>query len=123
MEPGTPPIHTDTPIGDVARIHVHGELGGDEEPALEGHLGGAARSGARDVVIDLSDVSYVSARALRQLVAARRRFARSGRRLVVIAPDGPVRRAAQLAGPGALETYASEAEALGDSTGSASGNA
>jgi anti-anti-sigma factor len=101
----------DEPLNDVVRIHVHGELAGAQEVVLAGHLGTAARTDARDVVIDLTDVSYVSARALRQLVAGRRQLARAGRRLVVIAPEGPVRRAVQLAGPGALKAYSTESEA------------
>jgi anti-anti-sigma factor len=123
VAPGIPAIHMDDPVGDVARIHVHGELAGDQESALAGHLGGAARSGARDVVIDLSDVTYVSSRALRQLVTARRELAKRGRRLLVVAPEGPVRRAVHLAGPGALEAYDSEREALNGRTGRSSGDA
>ena len=116
MHPGVPAIHMDNPVGDVARIHARGELAGDQESALEDHLGGAARSGARDVVVDLHDVTYVSARALRALVTARRRLARKGCRLVIVVPEGAVRRAVQLAGPGALEVYDSEQDALRAST-------
>ena len=113
----------DDPVGDVANIHAHGELGADQESALEGSLGGAARSGAREVLVDLADVTYISARVLRQLVVARRRLARTGRSLIVVAPDGPVRRAIELAGPGALEVYDSEGDALDAVARRASGNA
>jgi anti-sigma B factor antagonist/stage II sporulation protein AA (anti-sigma F factor antagonist) len=113
----------DDPVDDVARIHAHGELAGPQEPVLEGSLAEAARSGARDVLVDLSDVTYVSARVLRQLVVARRRLARTGRGLVVVAPEGPVRRAIELAGPGALDVYDSEREALDAVARRASGNA
>jgi anti-anti-sigma factor len=117
MKRGASAIHMEQPIHKVARIQVQGELGSAEERALASHLGGAARSEARDVIVDLTAVRYVSARALRQLVSARRQLAREGRRLILIAPEGPVRRAAELAGPGALEVYADEAEAFDDEAG------
>ena len=94
----------------VIRMVVRGHLGGRDEPSFTEHLTSASRSTARDLLVDLTEVTYVTARALRQLVVARRHLRKEGRRLIVIAGEGPVRRAVELAGPGALDVYADEDE-------------
>lgn len=111
MPPGAA-IKMIDPTAGVVRLVIAGDLDGTDETVLAAYLGAASREDTRTVIVDMTEVTHVSARALRQLVLGRRRLGEQHRRLLVIAGEGPVHRALELAGPGALELYDSEREAL-----------
>jgi anti-sigma B factor antagonist len=51
-----------------------------------------AQSGTGDLIIDLTNVSYLDSTGLGILLSTLRRFTRSGRRLSIVCPGGSVRR-------------------------------
>ena len=61
-------------------------------------LDGAVSSGAREIVVDLAGVDYVSSAGLEVLGRAARRVAAMGGRLVLAAAQPPVKVALDLAG-------------------------
>lgn len=52
----------------------------------------------RDVVVDLSDLTFIDAAGLRALARTAHRVHRAGRRLHLVRPDGNLRRLLRLAG-------------------------
>lgn len=83
-------------------------------PALREQLAEAIDAGRGDVVVDLSGVTFIDSRGLSALLNALRRMTRSRRRLVIVAPGGPVRRVFEMSGlTGTFTIVGSRSEALG----------
>ena len=72
----------------------------------------ALDAGARDLWIDLSEVEFIDSTGIHALLAVRTRVEALNRRLAVICPIGPIRRAFSLTGlDEALPLYTSRDEA------------
>jgi anti-sigma B factor antagonist len=65
--------------GTAARLRVMGELDASTAPDLSDLCLTVYNEGARDVVIDLTDTSFLDSSGLRALVGARQLFATDGR--------------------------------------------
>jgi anti-sigma B factor antagonist len=81
-------------------------------PALPAAIEAALDSGARDLWIDLSDVTFIDSTGIHALLDARRRVGTNGCRLAVICPAGTARRTLTLCGAdSALPLFATRDEA------------
>lgn len=67
-----------------------GRLDGMSAPAFEARLGEAIDAGARELVVDLSRVDYLSSKGLSALLAAGKRMKRAEGRMVLAAARGAV---------------------------------
>ena len=56
-------------VGDTAVVRLHGDIDIEVARRLGGAAAGLVRSGARNIVIDCADVSYLDSSGLRVLVA------------------------------------------------------
>jgi stage II sporulation protein AA (anti-sigma F factor antagonist) len=98
-EPTAPDLVVSTRmIGDLAFVHVHGELDVMTNPQLRGRLAGLASMGARHIVIDLADVTFLGVEAVRVLVDAHQWLAARGGRLTLSSPSRMARRVFELTG-------------------------
>ncbi|HTL46063.1 MAG TPA: STAS domain-containing protein [Vicinamibacterales bacterium] len=82
---------------ETVTVSVTGRVSNATSANLEEALEQAA-AGAREVVLDLAGVDYVSSAGLQVLARASERLAGSGGRLVLAAAQPPVRVALELAG-------------------------
>jgi anti-sigma B factor antagonist len=78
--------------GDIVVLRLHGELDLKTAPDLRIRLGDVVRRCDADVVLDLEGVSFIDSTGLAAMLNALRRLTRAGRRLAVVAPEGPVER-------------------------------
>ncbi|MFD5559265.1 STAS domain-containing protein [Kitasatospora griseola] len=78
-------------------VRVNGEIDLDTAPALRRALA-AALDAHREVVLDLSEVTFMDCAGLGAVVRARNQADRSGRRLVLRGTSGCVVRLLELAG-------------------------
>jgi anti-sigma B factor antagonist len=81
----------------VRVIAVGGEIDIATAPQLSTRLNVAVRCSAGGVVVDLSGVELIDSTGIAVLLNALRRMTRSRRRLALVCPGGPVRRALRLA--------------------------
>ena len=98
MDPGE--AFSVTMAGDGARMTVAatGEVDLLVAPELRTALVDATQSGADEVALDLSSVSFIDSTGLSVIVDAWRRLDADGRRLVVTAASEPVSRVVTTAG-------------------------
>ena len=87
--------------GAVAVISVAGEVDIGTAPALHSALEHAYLEGADDILVDLSDTSFIESSGLRTLLIASQKASRAGC-LSVVCPNANVRRVFELTGLGAL---------------------
>lgn len=80
-----------------AVVMVSGEVDIVTAPVLQRHLDSVIAAGRPTVIVDLSGTTFLDARGIGTLVAARKQVARSGGRLVVRRPPSLVRRVLELA--------------------------
>ncbi len=78
-------------------VRVSGDVDIVTAPVLQRHLDSAIAAGRPTVVIDLSETTFLDARGVGVLVAARKHIARNGGRLVLRKPPALVRRVLELA--------------------------
>jgi anti-sigma B factor antagonist len=91
-------VHDQGTVGEpVLVLRFAGELDGLATAAVRRRLERAITGGARRIVVDLSEVTFVESISLATLVAARHRLAPDGR-LAVVADDGFVRLVLEAAG-------------------------
>ena len=88
-QPGPPTVLT---------LTLNGRLDADGTDRFAGLLAVCIDRGDRRIVLDLKDVSYMSSVGLRVLVLAAKRLAPLGGRLVLCAPQAPVRHLLDVAG-------------------------
>jgi anti-sigma B factor antagonist len=89
---------TDAREGDRAVVTVSGEIDIATAGQVREALLRAGETGAPEVVVDLSDVSFMDSTGLNALVVAHKAIGGDGRRLVIVCPDGPARRAIDVSG-------------------------
>jgi anti-anti-sigma factor len=78
-------------------LRVIGEIDLVTAPVLQRSIDAAVASGRPTIVIDLSGTTFLDARGVGALVAARKQANRSGTRLVIRKPPALVRRVLELA--------------------------
>jgi len=101
-----------TQVGQHTVIAADGEIDLVTAYRLENAAEDALDSGAHDLWIDLSDVEFIDSTGIHALLQVRSRAAALNRRLAVICPIGPIRRAFGLTGlDEALPLYTSRDEA------------
>jgi anti-sigma B factor antagonist len=101
-----------TQVGQRTVVAAVGEIDLITAQRLEKAAADALDSGTRDLWIDLSDVEFIDSTGIHALLEVRSRVAALNRRLAVICPFGPIRRAFGLTGlDEALPLYASRDEA------------
>ena len=97
-------------------LRPEGRLDSIHGPVLEEALQGLLERGTRRIVIDLSEVSYVSSRGLRAFLVCAKRAAAAGGRLVVCSAQEFVRNAFLMTGMhgllGGFETCADAVSSL-----------
>jgi anti-sigma B factor antagonist len=109
------------PAGAAQLVVASGDLDFATAPRLSVMLGELAREDAGEACVDLSEVTFVDSTGLSALLTAARRFERAHRRLVlVVPPDGPVRRLLEMTQMlDAFEVHEDRAAALGAAAGAA----
>jgi anti-sigma B factor antagonist len=92
--PGPVAFHIDdeTGPGTTAVFSVHGELDLHEAPELQDRIAAAIDRGARLILVDLSDVTFIDSMALGVLLAAVQRLGSTGGRLRLVVPNPHIRR-------------------------------
>jgi anti-sigma B factor antagonist len=101
-----------TQVGQRTVLAAVGEIDLITAPRLEEAAAQALDSGALELWIDLSEVEFIDSTGIHALLAVRSSVEALHRRLAVICPVGPIRRAFGLTGlDEALPLYASREEA------------
>jgi anti-anti-sigma factor len=92
-----PSIVPNSPVPVVA---LRGELDLGKTRELGSQLGEIAGDPGVAAVLDLTDVTFLDSVALGVILKAASRFRRQAKRLVIVAPPGPVLRLLELSGVG-----------------------
>lgn len=101
-----------TQVGQRTVVAAAGEIDLITAQRLETAAGAALDRGAQDLWIDISDVEFIDSTGIHALLQVRGRVHALNRRLAVICPLGPIRRAFLLTGlDEALPLYTSRDEA------------
>jgi anti-sigma B factor antagonist len=95
-------------VGDRLVLHLEGEIDIATAPRLEAALHEAMESGTEEVWVDLVGVRFIDSTGISLLLRATLEL-NGPRRLAVICPDGPARRALELCGIGKLLALFGEA--------------
>jgi anti-sigma B factor antagonist len=91
--PGAPfEIEVSSAEGKVEVVALRGELDSDEAPAFDRVLEELRAAGAREIVIDLSELSFIDSSGISVLVGAARACSAERGTLVVASPTPHVRR-------------------------------
>ena len=77
-------------------LALRGELDLRTAPSLRVQLADLVRRCDTDVVLDLEGVVFIDSTGLAAMLNVLRRLTRAGRRLMLVCPDGPVRRILRL---------------------------
>jgi anti-sigma B factor antagonist len=85
-------------VGHRTVLAVSGEIDIATAPALLEAVDAVLASGALDVWLDLSAVTFMDSTGVRALLDTRAALSSTGRTFAVICPPGPVRRVLQIAG-------------------------
>ncbi len=89
---------TETPLDHGVRVEVAGELDIASAPELEAELvGRLADPACREIVLDLTQVTFIDSSGLRSLLLGEREATASGSRLQIIPGTGQVLRVIELA--------------------------
>lgn len=78
-------------------LRVAGEVDIVTSPVLQRHLDAAIASRRDTVVLDLAEITFLDARGVGVIVAARKSASRSGSRLIIRRPPPLVRRVLEIA--------------------------
>jgi anti-sigma B factor antagonist len=87
-----------TQVGQRTVVAAAGEIDLVTAQRLEDAADGALERGAQDLWIDLSDVEFIDSTGIHTLLEVRGRVKALNRRLAVICPLSPIRRAFELTG-------------------------
>lgn len=99
-------------IGRRSVVDVRGEIDVSTGPELAAALDRTLAAGAAQIWVDLTETTFMDSTGLHVLGELRDRVVELNRRLAVICPDGPVRRALEVSGlAGMLPLHASRAAA------------
>lgn len=85
-------------------VHVHGEVDQATAPELEAAIEKAMTAGTGDLVIDLSDVSFLDSGGMNVFVRCAKPLGHAGRQLILREPQPAVRRALEIGGIGTFAT-------------------
>jgi anti-sigma B factor antagonist len=106
---------TGEPPDDLAVVSPKAEIDLAGAPAFREALAQAVEGDDRDVLVDMSGVTFIDSTGLSALLNALRRLTRSRRQMLVVAPEGPVRRVITLTGlESTFPLYSTLAEAMAD---------
>lgn len=101
------------PMTDTHVIDVSGELDLYSAPALKRRITDAIDDGKRQIVVDLTEATFVDSTTLGVLVGALRRLKPEGGSLSVVCPDNDVRRLFDMTGVDRIfEIYETRDEAI-----------
>jgi len=102
------------PLRGAPCLAISGELDVAGVPALDQALEAAIADSAGAFFVDLCELEFLDSSGIRALLRARALLGREDRALALVGPDGPVRRALDVAGVADLFTiFATRAEAAG----------
>jgi anti-sigma B factor antagonist len=94
-------------------VSVHGEVDVSSAPEVQRELDAVIEAGARTVVVDLSDVSFLDSTGLGALVAARAAATASGGSVAVVCDQGRLLKLFTITGlDGAFDIHPTVDEAL-----------
>lgn len=85
-------------LGDVAVFQLSGRLDAGSAPSVDSELGAVVTEGARKMVVDLSDVEYVSSAGLRALLTSAKKMQQADGKLVLAAASPQVHAVLEMAG-------------------------
>jgi len=88
--------------GAVTIAQLSGRLDAGSAPSVDAELGALVTEGARQMVVDLSDVAYVSSAGLRALLTAAKKMQQTDGRLVLAAASPQVHAVLEMAGFAAI---------------------
>jgi stage II sporulation protein AA (anti-sigma F factor antagonist) len=98
--------------GNLLVLGPRGRLDGESGPILEDLILEQVKSGERDIVIDLSQVDYMSSRGLRVVITGAKACQAAGGRLVACSPQTGVKKIIEMTGlPTMIGLYDSSDEA------------
>jgi anti-sigma B factor antagonist len=100
-DPGTDLIVEQERIGGRTVVRVEGEIDIATSARLGNALAAAAASGADEVWVDLVGVGFIDSTGISTLLRATQQLP-GPRRMAVICPEGPARRALELCGIGSM---------------------
>lgn len=93
------PFNIQTELRDgVVRIALCGELDMTTVPTLERHLAESEGDGAMEIVLDLSDLTFMDSTAVHAFLAAHHRAKTRGQKLTLVRPSRFARRVFELTG-------------------------
>ncbi len=84
--------------GTTARIAVRGEFDAYSAPALEQQISELLDDHVREMVLDLSETTFLDSSGLRAILTAHRRLASEGGKLTLRSPSTPVARLLDITG-------------------------
>ena len=84
--------------GTVPTVAPKGALDLATSRGLQNRLAELAGEAGQDAILDLSGVSFIDSVGLGVVLKAASRFHRQGKRLLIVAPSGPVHRILEFAG-------------------------
>ena len=98
--PSTAPFHIDVRAdGDNVTVHIAGELDAAATPCLRTYVDGViATTTTGEVVVDLTDVSFIDSSGISALLDARQRLTGERRRMRVANTSLPVARIFEMTG-------------------------
>lgn len=89
-------------------VQPAGEIDIATADVVQAHL-----SPDRDIILDLTNVTFMDSTGLRTIVGAHNRLEQAGHRLRIVIPDGPVERIIAITGlTGALDTVGTLEDAI-----------
>jgi anti-sigma B factor antagonist len=106
-------LHDEALGGDRRLLNVRGVIDLFTAPELKARLVSLIEGGAREVVVDLSEATYMDSTGLGAMLAAARRLGNRGGRLAIAGPRPSISRVFEIAGLDSLLTVVgTRAEAL-----------
>jgi anti-anti-sigma factor len=104
---------TEERSGEVSVLGLAGRLDSEGSQMLLGKITQVVDGGARNLLLDLSAVTYVSSAGLRTVVMAAKRLANSGGKLVLAGMNTQIQRIFEISGlTSVLAVHPTKAEAL-----------
>lgn len=91
-------------------LEVGGELDLHTSPRLRSRIGELVASGATELIVDLTETTFVDSTALHVLLDARKRLGSEGGELIVLCPSPHVRRVFEVTGVDGLLRLCSSLE-------------
>ncbi len=84
--------------GSIWVLRARGELDVSTAPALAGAVDAAIEAGARSVLLELDDVSFMDSSGIREIVRGRKQLEEQGGRLTIDGATGAVQQVLEVSG-------------------------